>query len=70
MQVQDYGDWIAQSSTHSTTVDQSRFLQLQYLQKLGFDIFHRCGCDANFEPHIQNTVISLSSEFGVTCVCW
>jgi hypothetical protein len=46
------------------------FVQPQYLQKLGFDILHRCGCDANFEPHIQNTVISLISEFGVTCVCW
>ena len=26
--------------------------------------------NANFEPHIQNTVISLSSEFCGRCACW
>jgi hypothetical protein len=71
MIMQDYGDWIAPSSTHSTwLLTKVVIAQLQYLKKLGFDIFHICQCNAIFEPHIQNTLITLSSESGFRCVCW
>ena len=59
-----------QPIVHGCLLTKVVIVQLQYLKKLGFDIFHICQCNAIFEPHIQNTLISLSSEFGFRCVCW